>query len=325
MRSSLLPITKTLGNNFVADEGVISTNIVTELKDDAEAPLSEQKAKLLRQDAQIVLSCWLNLGKDEKWLRMDAGDDISKWYGVTVESNRISRIDWSASSLRGTVPQDFSELTALIQLNLTKNPQLKGEVGGKLLDLRRKLGLSFRTTLKNEKPEGYVEAEREVEVAEKSQVEANKSSSNVEQDQIEHEDEEHQEDEEDEEDVKKVFADHSEEVALVGKRIMKSIDGKIHSGKVSGFDPDAGTWLVKLTGVNKPEEFGRDSLASAIKLCEDAEYDPEKAAQILSGEAEDDEDDRGDEDEDEDEPIVHPGSTPQGGPHGCPRGSPAST
>ena len=311
VRSSLWPVTTTLGNNFAADEGVVSTKIGTQLKDDAGLPLSEHKANLLRIDAKIVLSCWLNLGKDEKWLRIDAGDDVSKWYGVKVESNRISKIDWSASSLRGTVPQEFSELTALIQLNLTKNPQLKGQIGGKLLDLRRKLGHNFRTTLKNEKPAGYVKAEREVEVAEKSQVEANKSSSNAEQEKDQEDEQEVEQHQEDEEEVKKIFADHSEEVALVGKRVMKSIDGKVHSGKVRGFDPDTSTWQVKLTDVSEPEEFSREALVSAIKLCEDAEYDLKKAAQILSGggdieaEQDDDDDDDEEEEEEEDEPIVH--------------------
>ncbi|GMI17915.1 hypothetical protein TrLO_g2889 [Triparma laevis f. longispina] len=78
---------------------------------------------------------------------------------------------------------------------------------------------------------------------------------------------------------------HSEEMNIIGKKVMKLSDGSILMGTVNGYDEDSNTWSVKWKdhlGFAGEEDLSVDALGEAIKIAEESENDPEIAMQNLS-------------------------------------------
>ena len=46
----------------------------------------------LEEDGKTVLACWTAMGGKEDKLRKGNGDDVSKWYRVTVTKGRVTQI-----------------------------------------------------------------------------------------------------------------------------------------------------------------------------------------------------------------------------------------
>ena len=77
---------------------------------------------------------WTN---NENWCT-DA--DISEWYGVTVSSGLVSRLELNENNLTGSIPSDIGQLTQLQYLRLDGN-SLSGEIPEEIYDLRHLYGL----------------------------------------------------------------------------------------------------------------------------------------------------------------------------------------
>ena len=71
------------------------------------APLIAANATL-EQDKATILRCWLEMGGEDdilrrKYMAVDSGwsmrdepsDDVSEWFGVTVEGERVTRLRWN--------------------------------------------------------------------------------------------------------------------------------------------------------------------------------------------------------------------------------------
>ena len=95
----------------------------------------------LEEDGQTVLRMWKAMGGDEDTLRKgrfgdnDDFGDISKWKGIRVEVNRVTRIDWRSMDVCGTMPAEIGALSALTVLNLSHNKRLSGELPKELGNL----------------------------------------------------------------------------------------------------------------------------------------------------------------------------------------------
>ena len=86
---------------------------------------------MLEQDKAMVLAVWLALGGSEDELRRrewmggcwkkESSDDVSEWYGVSVNLGRVTKIFWIELRLSGTVPVEFRVLDALRNLSLEDN------------------------------------------------------------------------------------------------------------------------------------------------------------------------------------------------------------
>ena len=50
-----------------------------------------------------------------------------KWYGVKMQNGRVVELDLHGNGLKGAVPDDIGQLTALIKLLLLSNSGITGE------------------------------------------------------------------------------------------------------------------------------------------------------------------------------------------------------
>ena len=86
----------------------------------------------LNEDKATVLAVWLAMGGKEDVLRTRYGylkspsDDVSEWYGVTVEGGRVIKLYWVLCELAGNIPAEIGGLSALTYLALARN-DLTGE------------------------------------------------------------------------------------------------------------------------------------------------------------------------------------------------------
>ena len=92
----------------------------------------------LEQDKATVLRCWLAMGGNDDTLRRkrhehaynmrdEPSDDVSEWWGVTVEGGRVTKNIWSGRGLSCTIPSEIGALSALWLLSLCNN-----ELGGSI-------------------------------------------------------------------------------------------------------------------------------------------------------------------------------------------------
>ncbi|GMI15834.1 hypothetical protein TrLO_g12073 [Triparma laevis f. longispina] len=91
----------------------------------------------LAKDAETVKACWEAMGGELDKLTGEAGDDVTKWNGITVEEGRVISIEWVEKSLKNSLPPQIGLLDALKTLSLNKN-SLEGsipEAVGKLKEL----------------------------------------------------------------------------------------------------------------------------------------------------------------------------------------------
>mmetsp|Transcript_29109 Transcript_29109/g.58128 ORF Transcript_29109/g.58128 Transcript_29109/m.58128 type:complete len:222 (-) Transcript_29109:480-1145(-) len=102
------------------------------------APLIAANATL-EQDKATILRCWLDMGGEDdilrrKYMAVDSGwsmrdepsDDVSEWFGVTVEGGRVTRLRWN-QGLSGAIPAEIGALSALTALDLGRN-KLNGAI-----------------------------------------------------------------------------------------------------------------------------------------------------------------------------------------------------
>ena len=69
--------------------------------------------------ALIALYNTTNGGNWNKTWNLD--DNVTQWYGVTIDDGRIIELDLSTNFLTGNVPQEINDLTYLQSLNLSDN------------------------------------------------------------------------------------------------------------------------------------------------------------------------------------------------------------
>ena len=86
------------------------------------------------RDRKNLLTCWKAMGGDEMELRNGREDDVSSWYGITVEEGRVTMLNWEECDLHGTIPAEIGSLTALTDLRLQYN-RLNGELPSELGNL----------------------------------------------------------------------------------------------------------------------------------------------------------------------------------------------
>ena len=60
-------------------------------------------------------------------MRDEPRDDMSEWWGVTMEGGRVTRLEWDEESLSGTIPSEIGALSALRSLRLCDN-ELSGSI-----------------------------------------------------------------------------------------------------------------------------------------------------------------------------------------------------
>ncbi len=75
-------------------------------------------------------------------LDWDVEKPIANWDGVTVDDNRVARIDLPARGLTGSIPEELGALLHLRSLNLADN-ELTGEIPKTLEDLPRLQAINF--------------------------------------------------------------------------------------------------------------------------------------------------------------------------------------
>ena len=110
----------------------------------------------LARDKVAVMSCWLAMGgkedtlrrgyweKDYDWsmkMRDEPSDDLSEWFGVTVEGGRVTELIWGYDEwledeieherTTGTIPAEIGALDGLVYLDLYNN-RLEGPLPAEL-------------------------------------------------------------------------------------------------------------------------------------------------------------------------------------------------
>ena len=127
---------------------------------------------MLARDKAYVMRCWLALGGKEDTLRRrywdeeteeykmrdEPSDDLSKWFGVTVEGGRVTKLDWEkyriGKPLTGTISAEIGALDGLTLLYLDSN-QISGHLPLEIGRLTSLIGLS----LSSNRLEGPIPAE----------------------------------------------------------------------------------------------------------------------------------------------------------------------
>ncbi|GMH89487.1 hypothetical protein TrVE_jg5669 [Triparma verrucosa] len=174
--------------------------------------------------------------------------------------------------------------------NNTWEIKLKGEGGEKMTENVDREGLNAAMKLWVDS-DGETDKAKEIlniTVEEEKEEEEEEEKEEEEEEEEQQEEEQQEEQEEEEEQEHEEVDEHTEEMAILGKHVMKCSDSKIYSGKISGYNEDSNTWQVKFNGIPDTEDMDVDKIAEAIKLSEDSERDPETALK-LSGVIESDE------------------------------------
>ncbi|HPR30862.1 MAG TPA: sugar-binding protein [Prolixibacteraceae bacterium] len=82
---------------------------------------------------------WMN---QENWLT----GPVNTWLGVTVEDDRVTRLELTNNNLNGSLPLELCYLTGLTQLNLSDHPDLTGTIPSSIDNLTLLEDLSIANT-----------------------------------------------------------------------------------------------------------------------------------------------------------------------------------
>ena len=109
---------------------------------------SEGAAALVDPDDSLALVALFNStggpdwNSNAGWLAPD--QPVSNWYGVTVQSNRVTSVSLASNNLSGTLPTELGDLTELDSLDLHSN-QLAGSIPWQLGQLSGLFRLNLRS------------------------------------------------------------------------------------------------------------------------------------------------------------------------------------
>ncbi len=95
----------------------------------AHEPIATAAAPPINEQDSLALVALYNATDGANWTDNTGwlSDPVSSWFGVTVEEDRVTRIDLNRNQLSGTIPSELGDLTNLIQLDLFQN-QLTGTI-----------------------------------------------------------------------------------------------------------------------------------------------------------------------------------------------------
>jgi hypothetical protein len=91
----------------------------------------EISAKVLQQDSLALVALYDSTG-GQNWTKnnhnwVQYGKPLSQWWGVTITGDRVTGVNVEGFGLRGIIPIQMANLTALQNLNLAKN-KLNGNI-----------------------------------------------------------------------------------------------------------------------------------------------------------------------------------------------------
>ena len=105
----------------------------------------ELEGQVVEKDSLALIALYdstngSNWTDNTNWL---TNEPVSNWYGITVENNRVVKLDLSLNNLVGTIPPNFKDLTALTELNLERN-EISGSFPEEVLALSNLTVLNLR-------------------------------------------------------------------------------------------------------------------------------------------------------------------------------------
>ena len=100
-----------------------STSLLLSLFFTINCQLSFLKAQVFEPDSLALLCIYFDTNGDNwndntNWL---TPAPVSTWHGITVNGNRVTKIELSNNNLTGAMPQDLNNLTALNELKIDQN------------------------------------------------------------------------------------------------------------------------------------------------------------------------------------------------------------
>ena len=111
------------------------------------AAVAERKSEpityTLTTDAKSLLLSWKCMGGSESYLCRGHTGVVEKWRGITVQSGRVTQVDWASERLRNAIPKEICCLDELTHLDLGGN-MLSGGVPSGIGNLRKLKHLSLR-------------------------------------------------------------------------------------------------------------------------------------------------------------------------------------
>ncbi|GMI07393.1 hypothetical protein TrLO_g7578 [Triparma laevis f. longispina] len=112
----------------------------------------------LGKDAKAVLDCWKDLGGNEDDLKNEAGNDIFNWSEVTVESGRVTKLNWHQKGLTGFISEDIGNIKMLRELDLSRN-SLSGKIPKEIGQLKQLVKLDLNHNFLEEFPSSIGDCE----------------------------------------------------------------------------------------------------------------------------------------------------------------------
>jgi Leucine-rich repeat (LRR) protein len=105
----------------------------------------ETKGQVVEKDSLALIALYdstdgTNWTNKTNWL---TNEPVSNWYGITVENDRVIKLDLSLNNLVGTIPPNFKDLNALTELNLERN-EISGPFPEEVLALSNLIVLLLR-------------------------------------------------------------------------------------------------------------------------------------------------------------------------------------
>lgn len=83
--------------------------------------LNVSQAQVLEQDSLALVSLYDNLNGENWFEQWDFAVPVSTWEKVTVEGNRVVRLNMRYNGMSGSIPAEIADLTELNSLTLTYN------------------------------------------------------------------------------------------------------------------------------------------------------------------------------------------------------------
>ena len=101
-------------------------------------PIQAQTTTNLRTQDSLALVSLYNSTNGDEWRRRDnwLSTPLEDWHGVGVSQGRVTSLTLTKDSLRGTLPAELGDLTALTYLDLSDN-QIRGSIPASLGNLTR--------------------------------------------------------------------------------------------------------------------------------------------------------------------------------------------